>query len=335
MAENSNPTGVHTGTLFMHGGGILNKQPILQRVNKQKMVIIPTATKQPNLEHIAQTAQDYYISKIGFAEVVILHTESREEANDDNFVEPLRDATFVFFHGGCQWRLGEFYAGTLVEKEVIGLLHRGGVVLGTSAGAAICSRVMIKWGKEVPVMGVGFRLMVCGVVDQHFKKRNRAGRLRKVLRREVYKVGYGVDEGTSLVVSGKIGWVEGTSSVTVMFANSRTKEYFHGEKFHFVDQMAYALKIGDAIREKLPQDQTNERSEELKQSRDLLLAEIEKSYAYSPEKIIGRALDDEDDNIVGDYFSSSAQSDQQKQNQQDEDKKKPEDVAPKNTCSLL
>ena len=105
-----------------------------------------------------------------------------EQANDAEFVRPLAEATGVWFGGGDQVVLTEAYLGTEVERQLEGaVLARGGVIGGTSAGAAVMTRVMIAGGRTKADVGEGFDFLPGAVVDQHFLKRNRIERLLGVL----------------------------------------------------------------------------------------------------------------------------------------------------------
>ncbi len=145
----------------------------------------------------------------------ILHTRSRKRANEPGFTEPLAKATGVWFIGGNQNLLTETYLGTATEREIRGVLKRGGVVGGTSAGAAIMSPVMICRDKPEVESGPGFGFLPGTVVDQHFLKRNRQARLLRVLDSHPELVGLGIDEGTALVVEGARMQVLGESQVMV------------------------------------------------------------------------------------------------------------------------
>ena len=82
------------------------------------------------------------------ARSVRFHTRSRDEANDPDFCRPLEDATGVWIGGGKQTALTRAYLGTEVERLLKAVLDRGGVIGGTSAGAAVMTRVMIASGLE-------------------------------------------------------------------------------------------------------------------------------------------------------------------------------------------
>src|SRR5262249_46001763 len=146
---------------------------------KARLVIIPTAS-----ETAEQKDADYYLEswkKRGAEAASVLHTPSREKANDPPFVSPGAEATGVWLGGGDQRKLVAAYRGTAVEAELHKLLGRGGVVGGTSAGAAVMSGPMITGGNVPARLSQGFGFLPGGVVDQHFLRRNRAHRLLRVL----------------------------------------------------------------------------------------------------------------------------------------------------------
>lgn len=205
------------GSLLIVGGG---RQPdaIRQRFiqlaggKKGRLVVIPTASERadgPDREAILASWKDQLLS------VEILHTRSREEADDPEISKPLWSATAVWFDGGDQNRLTAAYRGTRVQEELQRLLRRGGVIGGTSAGAAVQSGVMIGGGNPLPRVEPGFDLLPGFVIDQHFLKRNRVDRLLHVVRGNPGHVGLGIDESTAVLVQGRRLTVLGDSYVVV------------------------------------------------------------------------------------------------------------------------
>ena len=75
--------------------------------------------------------------------LTVLYTRSRETADDPDFARPLADATGVWFIGGEQAWLADTYLGTVSEQMIKAVMQRGGVVGGTSAGAAIMSLLLL------------------------------------------------------------------------------------------------------------------------------------------------------------------------------------------------
>ena len=214
------------GPLVIAGGGELPPE-ILQRFvklaggEKAFLVIIPTASELTDKqlsrdEERARLAEPWV--KLGVERIHVLHTRLRDKANEADFVAPLRQATGVWFAGGQQSRLADAYLETEVERELYALSQRGGVIGGTNAGAAILTRVMIEGGNPEPRVATGLDLLPGSIVDQHFLARGRKARLITALAKNPGLVGFGVDEGTALIVSGRKIEVIGKSTVTVVLS---------------------------------------------------------------------------------------------------------------------
>lgn len=136
----------------------------------------------------------------GAAKVDVLCAASREEATQPAFSKPLDSATAVWLTGGEQRISAAKYAGTIVEDKIRQVIGRGGIVGGTSAGAAIMSKHMIEQGQDTAVESDGFDLLPNSIVDQHFLRRNRLQRMHSLLAKYPGVTGLGIDEGTALIV---------------------------------------------------------------------------------------------------------------------------------------
>ena len=212
------PDGIR-GALVISGGGELPEAAIERFVElaggkEARIVVIP-----PAAENADEKTADLWKSR-GASDVQVLHTRSKEKANEAPFVEPLKKATGVWFGGGLQQRIAEAYLGTAVEREVLAVVARGGVVGGTSAGAAIQSKVMIAGGQTEPRMATGFDLLPGAIIDQHFVARNRRDRSVAAVTMHPECFGLGIDEGTAVIVRGRRIEVVGDSTATVILAAS-------------------------------------------------------------------------------------------------------------------
>ena len=216
------------GTLVIVGGG---KMPADVRAeffklaggkDRARLVVLPgasTAADDPK-QH------DSFVQswrKLGPVSVQLLHTRDRKVADDPDFVKPLLEATAVWMSGGDQNRLIAAYSGTLLEKDLHKLLKRGGVIGGTSAGAAVMSELMIEGGNAEARMGPGFGFLKGIVVDQHFVARNRIGRVRGVLAKNKDYAGLGIDEGTAAIIRGQTLTIMGDSTVTAIWSQSSSR----------------------------------------------------------------------------------------------------------------
>jgi cyanophycinase len=198
------------GSLVIAGGGPLPPEVRLRFLDLAggpqtgRLVVIPAFDATPGqLESLQETWH-----KLDVQTVEVLHTRSRAEADLASFTAPLDQATGVWLSGGTQAWLSEHYAGTLVEDKLQELIQRGGVVGGSSAGAAAMTKVMIEQGLEDAVEGVGFGLLPGAVIDQHFLRRSRVNRLLGLMQAHPDLMAFGIDEGTALVVQvpkGRLG----------------------------------------------------------------------------------------------------------------------------------
>lgn len=219
-----------SANLVICGGGSLPAR-VFERFRllageQPKLVVIPTASSRT---FDVGEIQELWRSR-GFEETVVLHSSNRKVTSSPEFVAPLRTATAVWFGGGSQQRIADAYLNTLVEEELQRLLQRGGVIGGTSAGAAIQSRVMIASGRREPSISTGFDLLRGAIVDQHFLKRNRIPRLTAAVRANPSLVGVGIDEGTAVVVQGGQATVLGASyALLIEFRNGAIQMQAFGD----------------------------------------------------------------------------------------------------------
>ncbi len=176
----------------------------------------------------------------------INESEWKDNGNDPRLAEVVSKCSAVWFTGGDQLRTTKtlFHpdgSQTPVLKAVWDVYRSGGVIGGTSAGAAIMSEIMIGGGTSIAALshgiitdytgddfpedngalvtkGLGF--FPCGLVDQHFLVRARIGRLATVLMNETKsgKLGFGVDENTALIYNGPQNTIRvaGVSGVTIL-----------------------------------------------------------------------------------------------------------------------
>jgi cyanophycinase len=151
---------------------------------------------------------------LGIADVRVLDL-TRAQADSAESVARLDGVTGVYFAGGDQSRLTAALLGTRVEERLHRLYAEGAVVAGTSAGAAVMTRVMITGDERRPlskeeafqileaddvVTGTGFGFLEGAIVDQHFVRRRRQNRLHSLVMENPRLVGIGIDEGTAVWV---------------------------------------------------------------------------------------------------------------------------------------
>lgn len=208
------------GNLMILGGGKIAPEARdrffqLAGGKAARIVLIPTASEEVDrpefMERFLAPWKQYAPESL-----IILHADDRRTADKLDFVRPLQQATGVWIGGGVQTRLTSRYLHTRVEAELRGVRSRGGVLAGTSAGAAIMTRAMIADGMKRPVMAEGFDFFRGAIVDQHFAQRYRMTRLSSAVRMNPHRFGVGIDEETGLLVSGDKGTVIGRGNVRFM-----------------------------------------------------------------------------------------------------------------------
>ena len=198
------------------------------------LVMIPTAGGEEEYDEFYEGLTAW--RDAGARNLTILHTTDRKVADTEAFVEPLKTAAGVFFFGGRQWHLVDAYAGTRTEAAIRGVLDRGGVVGGSSAGASIQGSFLVRGDTEsnTVMMGdhqVGFGYLRNVGIDQHVLRRNRHFDLIGVVEAHPELLGIGIDENTALVVQGDQAEVIGASYVLVYDNRSTVGD---GGKFYFL-----------------------------------------------------------------------------------------------------
>jgi cyanophycinase len=214
-------SGPARGVLLIVGGGN-NSRAVISAAQRYaggaaaRWVVIPSAQDD---HHLQDPRIPDFIRRHG--RYTVLHTRDRAVASSEAFVAPIAQATAVWFDGGRQWRLAEAYGRTRTERALWGLLDRGGLIAGSSAGATIQGSFLVRGspdGNKIMIdrghmRGFGFLRNVA--IDQHIVARHREGDLAKVVSLHPGLLGIGIDEGTAILVQGNQFTVIGPSVVAI------------------------------------------------------------------------------------------------------------------------
>jgi cyanophycinase len=187
------------------------------------IVVIPTASQ------LADTGRRYerIFNELGVARVTAMDFDTRRDCEESSRLARLQTATGVFFTGGNQLRLSTILGGTSVAKALRAMNANGVHMAGTSAGAAFISEHMIAFGEEGPSPIAGAVRLAPGlgltnrfIIDQHFRQRDRLGRLLAALAFNPFAIGLGLDEDTAAFI-GPDNTLEaaGSGSITVVDAS--------------------------------------------------------------------------------------------------------------------
>lgn len=202
-----------------------------------RIAVVPTAS---SIEDAGNRYKALFLG-MGVESAEVVYIGNREDANAESQVETLDDATGIFLTGGNQVRLSVLIGGTRFEETVRRKHREGTVIAGTSAGASILSAHMIAGGaggavpkQRMAQMVAGFGLISNVIIDQHFRQRNRIGRLLALVATNPGLLGIGVDEDTAAVFDGDGRMnVIGRHSVTIVDGSEMYSDIFrvkgHGE----------------------------------------------------------------------------------------------------------
>ena len=215
--------GPANGALLLVGGNMQDPAIVERFLDlaggpEAPVVLIPTAG---GAESYGQTWRGVDAFRAaGARDLTVLHTTDRDTANSPAFVAPLRRARGVWFGGGRQWRLADAYLHTKVHEELQGVLARGGVVGGSSAGATILGSYLVRGDTRTNTIMMGdheegFGFLRGVGIDQHLLRRNRQFDLLEVIRARPDLLGIGIDEDTAIVVRGDRFEVIGRSYVAI------------------------------------------------------------------------------------------------------------------------
>jgi len=169
------------------------------------------------------------LRKNGARNVQVLFTQSRAVADSEAFVAIIRRAKGIWFDGGRQYRDMEAYGGTKSEREFWGVLQRGGVIGGSSAGMAVLGDFMVRGApsnnnyiEDYPGFEKGFGYLRNTATDMHVVARERLPDLTEVLARYPTVLGISADEGTAWVVQGDVAHIIGRDKAFVYGGNDPT-----------------------------------------------------------------------------------------------------------------
>lgn len=187
------------------------QEGILSRVLKESggkqatIIVIPTASSIP-----VEVSRNYReaFDKLGCENIHIMDIRSREDAETPEYLELMKRADCVMFSGGDQSKIVKYIGGSLLDdiiKEKY--TNEKFVIAGTSAGAMCMSEEMITGGgiqeaftKGATNMGKGMGYIHNFIIDSHFIRRGRFGRLAEAVARFPNRVGIGLAEDTGLVI---------------------------------------------------------------------------------------------------------------------------------------
>lgn len=218
------------GSLVIIGGALrVNNDAVWKRIIQQAggkgavIAVIPTASANPvRAGQLTAETLNQYGAKAFVVPVSVKHPQLnyKDVVKDAAWVKRIEGATGIYFTGGDQGRTTQALLESNGDKTPLlqaiwDVYNRGGVIAGSSAGAAIMSSTMFYDAKPVlPTLkfgvtdgqeiapGLGF-IGDQVFVDQHLIIRGRFARMLPVMLKKNYKLALGIDENTAMVITGR------------------------------------------------------------------------------------------------------------------------------------
>ncbi|AEI50603.1 cyanophycinase [Runella slithyformis] len=182
------------------------KELLPSKHTKGRIELITTASSVP--EEMKKMYMEAY-KKIGFSDIGFIDIKDKKEARSPEYRERIHNAHAVFFSGGDQFALTGILGGTEVVDAIRDkYMHdREFVVAGTSAGAMALPKMMILEGgvNEAIIKGdlrvtSGLGVFDTCIIDTHFIKRGRFGRLANAIVMNPESLGIGLGEDTVFII---------------------------------------------------------------------------------------------------------------------------------------
>lgn len=203
------------------GNSIILKQAPQMLNSGDALTILTTATENPG-----EAGEKYtrVFQRLGLRNIQILNIGTRDDADDASLCDWIKNARCVFMTGGDQLRITSILGGTRACEELQSLYQRGGLIMGTSAGASVMSSTMIVQGNDnepakkcTLKMAPGLGLVSGVIIDQHFDQRGRFGRLLCGVSENPDVLGIGIDEDTAIKLYPDCHFeVIGSNAVTII-----------------------------------------------------------------------------------------------------------------------
>ncbi len=283
-----------SGTLLIVGGGLNASQnevfsALIEKaggLSRAKIAFIVTASgEEPDdlfrsyrADLVALGLKEEQVSLVPIYAQHVLDERGYNAMTGDaeGLCDSLDGVTGVWFTGGDQYFTHQCLlradgSDTALLTRLRQIYENGGVIGGSSAGAAIMSRVMIGSGnnrgilthpviweyadydaqceKDDPcdpmILARGLGFFPEGIVDQHFNKRPRLLRLIEACMRntENFRVGYAVSEDTALVYHEGAFTVLGSAGVYVADCRSAVRE----DAGNYRGVVLHAIHKGDSF----------------------------------------------------------------------------------------
>ncbi len=234
------------GTLFIIGGGTAGdtlQHNILKEANWQKhdgIVVVTLASS------IAEESFEYNNDAFKkFTGEECTHFDSAS-IHDAKKIDALKKAKIIYLGGGAQDRFMHLIENTQIGKIISEAYRKGALIAGTSAGAAVMSKMMITGNGLIDTayastfkmmkkgnleISTGLGLLDSVIIDQHFVVRSRYNRLLSAQFEFPSYQCIGIDESTAIIIKDNVARVTGEGQVIVL-NNASLNHITHNNSFN-------------------------------------------------------------------------------------------------------
>ncbi|MFC4634725.1 cyanophycinase [Dokdonia ponticola] len=234
---------------------------ILSRVVKESggpealIIVIPTASSIP-----VEVGENYLsaFDKLGCTNVHVMDIRKKEDSELAENIALIKKADCIMFSGGNQSKITKKIGHTTIHKILIDRYENDHLVIaGTSAGAMCMSKEMITGGsstesfiKGAVGMGEGMDFISNLIIDSHFIKRGRFGRLAEAVAKFPKHFGIGLAEDTGLVIKNGHTFEVIGSGMVILFDPTKLKHnnesvLKEGTPMSLVNLKTHVLANGD------------------------------------------------------------------------------------------
>lgn len=171
-----------------------------------KIEVITSASSIPG-----EVGENYKhaFGKLGCENVGTMDIKNREDATKIEYIDRIKNCDAIMFTGGNQLRLSTFFGGTEILKLIYErYMNENLLIAGTSAGAMAMSNTMIYQGSSSGALIKGEVKITTGlafikdvIIDSHFDKRGRFGRLAQAVASNPSCIGLGLGEDTGVLMA--------------------------------------------------------------------------------------------------------------------------------------
>jgi cyanophycinase len=194
---------------------------------KAKIVVIPTASRIP-----IEVGENYInaFTTLGCNNIHVLDIRTKKDAESKNAIDLIKSANCIMFSGGDQSKITNKIGGSIIHNIIINRFRNetGFVVAGTSAGAMVMAKEMIAGGSAAEAFIKGAVSMYKGlglipelIIDTHFVKRGRFGRISEAVAKFPNLIGVGLSEDTGMIIKNGNDCTVIGSGMAIIFDGSK------------------------------------------------------------------------------------------------------------------